>query len=331
MDEMFVEQIEQIEQGITFGNTPLIISVLGVTILLILIVVIKKAIISKNKVTDDFIQQVNFGIGAGRDIFEVKKKDPLAKWNRYWGTKIKMAGLVDSVKYTDAQLGMIVVLILLVVYTLFTIMFQNIGIGLVPILSILVGATQILEMKAEKMQDIYDEQIPIFLSLLKSNIQAGEQPAPALLNAINETNMPLKAELEMAGKLIELGSMTQALNELRLRTSNDVLKFLCGCIEISTNVGANLEEQIEVIEEMLENNRALKRKLKVAISKNTPLLILSALLIPGIFIFTYFAQEQMRDFWFRVPVSWIAFGGVIGVYLAGVFLVKRIIKNTAKF
>ena len=271
---------------INMETLPIFISVGVIVILMITFLYIRRMILNKNKITDDFIEQVNFGIGIGTDVFQIKHNDPFAKWNDYWGKNFKKAGMF---------------------------------------------LTQFLEGKIEKVQAVYDEQVPAFLSLLKSNIQAGEQPGPALLNAINDTDAPLRNELESAGKLIELGSITQALQELRSHTSNEVLKFLCGCIEISADVGANLEEQIETIEDMLESNRILKRKLQTAVAQNKPLAILSAVLIPGMFIFTYLSQQQMRDYWFKVPISWLMFALVILIYLGGTFATKRIIKKVAEF
>lgn len=314
---------------INMETLPIFISVGVIVILMITFLYIRRMILNKNKITDDFIEQVNFGIGTGTDVFQIKHNDPFAKWNDYWGKNFKKAGMF--LKKSNAQIGFSLFVLLFSVYLLCVIVFQNFGIGLVPIVSFLMFLTQFLEGKIEKVQAVYDEQVPAFLSLLKSNIQAGEQPGPALLNAINDTDAPLRNELESAGKLIELGSITQALQELRGHTSNEVLKFLCGCIEISADVGANLEEQIETIEDMLESNRILKRKLQTAVAQNKPLAILSAVLIPGMFIFTYLSQQQMRDYWFKVPISWLMFALVILIYLGGTFATKRIIKKVAEF
>ena len=314
---------------INMETLPIFISVGVIVILMITFLYIRRMILNKNKITDDFIEQVNFGIGIGTDVFQIKHNDPFAKWNDYWGKNFKKAGMF--LKKSNTQIGFSLFVLLFSVYLLCVIVFQNFGIGLVPIVSFLMFLTQFLEGKIEKVQAVYDEQVPAFLSLLKSNIQAGEQPGPALLNAINDTDAPLRNELESAGKLIELGSITQALQELRSHTSNEVLKFLCGCIEISADVGANLEEQIETIEDMLESNRILKRKLQTAVAQNKPLAILSAVLIPGMFIFTYLSQQQMRDYWFKVPISWLMFALVILIYLGGTFATKRIIKKVAEF
>lgn len=314
---------------INMETLPIFISVGVIVILMITFLYIRRMILNKNKITDDFIEQVNFGIGIGTDVFQIKHNDPFAKWNDYWGKNFKKAGMFSN--RNNTQIGFSLFVLLFSVYLLCVIVFQNFGIGLVPIVSFLMFLTQFLEGKIEKVQAVYDEQVSAFLSLLKSNIQAGEQPGPALLNAINDTDAPLRNELESAGKLIELGSITQALQELRSHTSNEVLKFLCGCIEISADVGANLEEQIETIEDMLESNRILKRKLQTAVAQNKPLAILSAVLIPGMFIFTYLSQQQMRDYWFKVPISWLMFALVILIYLGGTFATKRIIKKVAEF
>lgn len=314
----------------TYANAPIIVTVIALTIALIVFLYLKKSYDDKTKITQDFIEQIHMFSNDESSKVKKSSKDPVSLWCDIWGNSFKKAGWAKT-EISNKRLGSLVALITGIFYLLTTIVTANFGIALMPIIAVYLFLYLFLEKAIEDRKEVFDEQVPIFLSLLKSNIRAGETPERALANAIDETEEPLYSELKNARALIDLGSFQAALNQLRKTTQSDALKFLCGCIELSTKVGANLEHQISVIEDMLESNRQLKRKLKVAISKNTPLLILSAVLIPAMFLFQYIFNEQTRAFWFKTPLSWLAFIVAIGIYLGGVFLSKAIIKKTGKF
>ena len=53
--------------------------------------------------------------------------------------------------------------------------------------------------------------MPIFLSVFKANIRAGETAIRALSNAIDETDSPLYDELKPARALIDVGSFQSAI------------------------------------------------------------------------------------------------------------------------
>lgn len=319
---------------LTYQYAPIIITTLLLVILLSIILTVKRSKQNKERITQNFLDQIKLASGEELDDTDFHGKadgNLIERWNFYWGRKVKDAGLVDDEQMSDQQLGLLFLFIIVVIYGVMTLLFQNFGIGLIPIFSIITFTQQFFNSKIDKRNRIFDEQIPAFLSILKSNIQASETPERALVNAIDNTEDPLFRELKIAKSLTETGSFQVALNTLRKRTSNETLKFLCGCIELSSNVGSNLEDQIEVIEDMLDSNYRLKRKLQIAVSENTPLLIMSSVLIPGLFMFTYLANQQMRDFWFKNWISWAVFFLICLVYGGGIYLTDKVIKNTGKF
>ena len=185
--------------------------------------------------------------------------------------------------------------------------------------------------RIRKKEELFESQIPGFLSSLKSNIQANETPERALINAIDNTQRPLYDELIIAKQLIQAGTFTSALGTLRKKTYNPTLKFLCSCIELAAQVGTNLESQIEIIEVMLENRSSLKRKLASAEADNKPLLYVSAGIIPFVFIFTYMMNEQAREFWFVNIWSYLVFFGVCIIYISAVYFANKLIDKVGKF
>lgn len=284
----------------------------------------------------EFMEQLEIASGlSDADYLESKRKSSeesnlFYKWNKYWGRTLIYSDLLKF-NLTDAQCGQLVIVFSLVIYLLFTIMFKNFGIGLIPVITALGFISMIAGSRIKSKEKIFEDQIPAFLSILKANIQANETPERALIDAIENTSDPLYSELSIAKALTEAGTFRDAISKMRKNSKNDTLKFLCSCIELSSQVGANLETQINTIEEILESNRALKRKLDVAISENKPVITVTSALMPGIFMFMYIFNEQTRDFWFHSLASWVVFFCAIIIFGAGVLITNRIINKTSQF
>lgn len=313
-----------------YAFLPIIITALIAIILISVLLFFLRQREKIQKQEEFFFEQLKYAAGENRIISNKTPQISPHRWNAFWGYRLKYSDMLSS-KYSDGQVGTLMFLLFGGVYVIFTLMFKNVGIGLVPVISIYGVLIYITSDKIKKKELIFEDQIPGFLSTLKSNIQANETPERALINAINTTASPLYDELKIAKSLTETGTFQVALHTLRTQTKNKTLKFLCSCIELATSVGANLEEQITIIENMLEKNREMKRKLDIAIAENRPLLFVSAAILPGLFLFMYFLSEIARNFWFHSLLSWVAFFAIIIIYGAGVLFTNRIIQNTSKF
>lgn len=319
---------------LTYSNIPMLLALLVGMIGLIMVFVLIGLQVNKEKETKDFLKQL-------REIEkqtkgEQTKKNKIANNGLFtyikktFGEDVAKSGLLGK-DTTETQALQLVFIGSIIVYAVFCLMGKNLGIGIIPMAVGLMLVRIVVTNTLEEKQRLFEEQIPNFLTILKSNIQAGDTPERALINAIDETDNPLYEELKVAKELSLAGSFRTALATLRNTTTDETLRFLCSCIEISSSIGSNLEEQIVVIEEILNNKRAIKRKLNIAIAENTPLLYVSMMIIPFIFIYTYLVNETTRNFWFHNLLSWCLFFVAILAYGLGVFFSNKIIKNTSKF
>lgn len=184
--------------------------------------------------------------------------------------------------------------------------------------------------KVNKISKLLNEQVPSFISTLKSNVQANQTPEKAIIAAVDNTSEPLYSEIKIVKQLAETGSFNDAMQALRNKTTNETLKFLCSCVQLSAEVGSNLEEQLEVIEEIIIARKELDRKLDSAVAENKPLLYVSFSIIPGVFIFTYMINEASREFWFHGLISWVCFGIVIIVMMGAAYLANKFITKVKK-
>lgn len=310
-----------------YQHAPFIITLLFMTLwsLFFLWILYRKR--RKQREKKKFIEQLNYASTSYTAFYEEEKlKRPISeRWNYYWGDLLKKSEMVPK-GVSDQKIGTGMVLVPIVIWIMFSFT-GNPGIGIVPALGILLFISFHAKAKIKKKQEKLNDQIPSFIAALKSNVQANETPEKALINAINTTSSPLYDELEIAKALSATSTFTAALSRLRVETSSKELRFLCSCIELSSKLGANLEGQLTIIEEMMEANRDLNSQMDKAVADNKPLLYVSAAVLPIIFIFMYMTNEATRNFWFKNVISWVVFIFVIVLYGGAVFLSNKFIKD----
>lgn len=247
----------------------------------------------------------------------------------FWRDKLKPAGIVSPIS-DDRRNVMQILLICGAIFIITFLFTMNILIALIPVVIALGGLVVYCNIKISQFERVLNEQIPSFLSALKSNVQSNETPERALVSAIDNTADPLYSELKVVKSLIQTGSFETALGALRRRTKNEYLQFLCSCIELSSEVGTNLEEQIVIIEKMITDKQELTRKTDSAVAENMPILYVTAVAVPFLFVFMYFNDESVRNFWFHSLLSWVLFALIIIVCVIGCFIGSKIIKSVRK-
>lgn len=261
---------------------------------------------------------------------EKESKSAIQKMvDSYYNTLVG-AGLINSRTPKNTVILRFVLIILAVFTVGFVVSGFQLFFAIIPTLLVVAGVYGYANHKIDNITHMMDEQIPSFLSTLKSNIQANQTPENALISAIDNTADPLYSELEIVKGLIESGTFETAMRTLRSKTKNDTLKFLCSCIELSSEVGANLEEQIGVIQEIIENRKVLERKLGSAVAENKPLLYVAMFSIPLLFVFMYFMNAQTRSFWFHGLISWVIFFFIVILCVFGYWMSNRLINGVRK-
>ena len=260
---------------------------------------------------------------------EKSKRSLNEKVINFWSRLLKPAGLVDPISNDKRNVSILLIISLLIFIITFLFTFNPLLALIFPIIANVVLIVY-CKIKVNQLNAMVNEQVPSFLSSLKSNIQSNETPERALLSAINTTADPLYKELRVVKSLIETGSFETALAALRQRTENEYLRFLCSCIELSTIVGSNLEEQITAIEKMITDRQELTRKTDTAVAQNTPIVYVLAVAIPVLFVFMYLNDESVRAYWFHSLISWVLFFSIFIICGVGVYIGNRIIQSVRK-
>lgn len=249
------------------------------------------------------------------------------KWNKHWNDVFRGSGLA---RYNDSEnrAGNDMIAVSAAIVILGSVLTKTVIIG--PILAGLVifGSSFVLKTRANKKAEALNLQLPGFLFALKANIQASSTPERALLKVVDNMPSPLYDDLIVArNKILANASFKEALEELSRKTSSKDLQFLCACMIQASSSGANMEEQLVTIQRVIEARRKVADEIEKAVKTTQPAIWLSSFVIPGLFLASYFIDRSAQAFWFKDPFSWIALGVVIGLYLLGIFLVKKAVNK----
>lgn len=219
------------------------------------------------------------------------------------------------------------VLILALIFTMFTFFLRNPMGGIVAVVFAYGGVQSVAMYKIGKLKNVMNEQIPAFVSTFKANIQANQHAQNAMIRAIDSTASPLYDELVYAKSIMEAGDFRPGIIALRKSTDNDTLRQMASCIELASASGSNIEPQIEIIEEIIEDKQIMERKKRLGVNENKPLFLVAGLFVPISFIGSYFLSEIHRDFWFKTNLSWFVIFGVLFITIISIYATWKIIQK----
>jgi len=261
------------------------------------------------------------------DEDDVKAVGLLTRWSRYWDAQFKELGWS---RYNENPLkaGREVLIALGIVAVIGSLVTMSPFIGPVIALLLLFMASYIIKLVTSKKSEKIGLQLPGFLFALKANIQANETPERAVLKVIDAMPSPLYEDLVIVrNHILANSTFREALEDLSQKTASRDLKFLAACMIQATNAGANLEGQIETIQKVLDQRQVISNEINKAAKEASPSMWAASIAIPGTFIALFFGDPNAKDFWFQSLVSWLLFGVIIALWVAGIVLSRRLVNK----
>lgn len=247
----------------------------------------------------------------------------VTKWNNHWGNILKSAGVLRYSSDHSAA-GRDVFLFAVGAAVIMSVITRNVIVGAAVAAAGTFGVSMYLKMKAGRKSEDIAMQLPGFLFSLKANIQAADTNERAMLKVVDSMPSPLFDDLQIVkNRLLANGSFREALEEMSEKTSSRDLKFLCACMIQASLSGANMVNQIDSIQKVLEARRKVNDEINKAVKTVQPAIWLSTVVIPVLFLASYFMDANARMFWFIDPMSWIAMGATVVFYIAGMLLTKK--------
>lgn len=259
------------------------------------------------------------------------KNGLLDKWNHYWKDRSRKAGIQRYTEANEKIPGRDAAMMALVIGFLVGVVTLNVFFGIIALTVVPIIHSVLLGIKINQVEASLNSQVPSFLATFKSNIQANETPERALIKVIDDIGDPLYSELAPTKRKIQSGTdMGEALEDLKSRTTSYELQFLCSCIKIASEYGADLEKQVDTIQGVIAERQKVSDKLASAARAARPAMFVGTLIIPAMFFIIYMFYEQAQDFWFVDPISYIALLMIAIFYGAGMWFSKIMVDNLKK-
>lgn len=295
---------------IGYKSIPFLGAGIFVLVMAALLIYILTNSVKKKKNESEFDKQLGYSINP-----EIKYEDEESFMTKQLRKLPELLIKAEVVKPTTTieQIQKKMLLVGVVAFTIVTLLSKNPIAGFIPLIFLYVGALAFALLKISKKKALMNEQIPAFVSTFKANIQANQHAQNAMINAINNTASPLYDELAISKSIMEAGDFRPGIVSLRMNTENETLRQMASCIELASVSGANIEGQLEIIEEIIQDKQKIERKKKLGINENKPLFFVAAAFVPVSFFGSYFMSDMHRNYWFTTPLSYAV---VIGVVIA---------------
>lgn len=272
---------------------------------------------------NDYIDQLKEIVDDGSADY--KKKDGIvSKWNNYWG---KLLGESEIERYAlddKEKSGREVIMLFVGIFFVSMLLLRN------PVLPLAIVAVAwyvivfYVRSASVKRTRAIEDQLSGLLFSVKSNLQAGDTNEKALMGVVDAMPNPLKEELTIGRNiLLASGTFKEALEAMSAGTSSNDLKFLCSCMIQAASSGASMTMQIDNIQKVLEERRRVSSEIDKAVKSVAPAMWLAGLVIPIMFVVSYFIDGAAQDFWFSTLLGWAGFGIVIALYVAGLVITKN--------
>jgi len=272
---------------------------------------------------NDYIDQLKEIVDDG-SANDRKKENIVSKWNNYWG---KLLGESEIERYAlddKEKAGREIIMLFVGVFFVSMLLLKN------PVLPLAIVAVAwyvivfYVRSASVKRTKAIEDQLSGLLFSVKSNLQAGDTNEKSLMGVVDSMPNPLREELTIGRNiLLASGTFREALEAMSAGTSSNDLKFLCSCMIQAASSGASMTMQIDNIQKVLEERRRVSSEIDKAVKSVAPAMWLAGLVIPIMFVVSYFIDGAAQDFWFSTLLGWAGFGIVIALYVAGLIITKN--------
>jgi tight adherence protein B len=173
----------------------------------------------------------------------------------------------------------------------------------------------------------FEQQLPMALLMLASALRAGVALATGLRHVVEQSGAPLAQEFGLMLREQRMGvPWDTALGNLHGRMPADSTSLVVAGVRIAAQTGGNLAEALESIAHTLRARLQLQAKLLALTSQGRlQAWIVGALPVALLGVLDRLEPEIMGLLW-RTPMGWSVLAVVAVLEVAGVLLIRRIIR-----
>lgn len=173
----------------------------------------------------------------------------------------------------------------------------------------------------------FEEQLPVALLMLASALRAGVALTTGLRHVVDQSGAPLAQEFGLMLREQRLGvPWDVALENLHTRMPADSTSLVVAAMRIAARTGGNLAEALESIAQTLRARLQLQAKLLALTSQGRlQAWIVGALPLLLLAVLDRLEPDIMSLLW-RTPMGWGVLAVVAVLEVAGVLLIRRIMR-----
>lgn len=184
-----------------------------------------------------------------------------------------------------------------------------------------------LKFAQERKKRVFENQIPVALSLVRNSIEAGFSFMQALEVVASEMQPPISEEFGRVLHETSVGKdLEHALNNMMARVESEELKLVVVAVLIQRQVGGNLGEIIDVILETIKDRIQIKGEIRTLTSQGrlSAMVICALPIVLGILM--YFINPEYMSPLFTTTAGQVLLAIAFVMILMGAYLISKIIK-----
>lgn len=248
-------------------------------------------------------------------------------WNEYWRILFEKSGR----RVADPSSPGRVVLGILIVATFFGIAVFPGG-ALFPVAPAVayLGITLWLSFERNRRKASLEKQLPLLLSALRNQMQAGMTVQGAIMAVADDLPLPLGDEIRQVKADVNVSvPLDKALGDLADRSQSSIMQFLVSSMGVAIRSGSDLIPQLVVIEETVRQRARIQGKIRAALALARPTAYIAAAAPVAMAGYMFMTDPTFGEFYTTSQGLLILSISVL-LYAAGLFTMRILVSNVEK-
>lgn len=191
-------------------------------------------------------------------------------------------------------------------------------------LSVLGAYAFVASRRAKRLREL-EAQLPLALDIVIRALKAGHPVISAVNLVTEELGDPIGSEFGLIVDETTYGAeFRDALTSFARRTGSEDAHFFAVSVGIQSDTGGNLAEILGNLASVMRGRQTLSKRIKALSSEGR----MSAMILSGLPLFLIgiigLSQPAFYTSKFGDPIFWPTVGGIVALYIGGLFMMHRI-------
>jgi tight adherence protein B len=281
--------------------------------------------------------------GADREdiIAELRRNDPMlgdqpldafGRWMRKFRRNLMMAQVPFGP--TQVLVAMILLFLALTAIIVSVAWFQRFALtlGVIQLIVAVSAAVavftplSVVSFLAQRKRRRMQEQFPVGLDIFVRALRSGHPIASAIELLTEEMEDPIGSQFGLVSDEVSYGAeLTDALHAMAERWDLDDIRMFVVCLSVQNETGGNLAEILENLSTVIRERASMYMKVRALSSEGR----MTGWILGVLPVFTFIFLFAMNPaFYLGVatdPIFYIGFPIMIGWYLVGIYMIRRMI------